>query len=116
MSSEPTMRGPVLELRVAVTTADYDRLVRFYREGLGLDPAALWANDGGQAVLFLMGRGTLEVFDELHAEAVDRIEVEQRVSGQVRFALQVPDLDAALDRLLAWGATLVHAPVVTPWG
>jgi methylmalonyl-CoA/ethylmalonyl-CoA epimerase len=38
------------------------------------------------------------------------------VSGQVRFALQVPNLDAALERLLAYGATLVHAPVVTPWG
>jgi catechol 2,3-dioxygenase-like lactoylglutathione lyase family enzyme len=90
--------------------------MRFYRDGLGLDPAALWANDGGQAVLFLMGRGTLEVFDERQAEVVDRIEAEQRVSGQVRFALRVPNLDAALERLLAWGATLVHAPVVTPWG
>ncbi|MDQ3707314.1 MAG: VOC family protein [Chloroflexota bacterium] len=116
MSSEPNGGGPVLELRVALTTSDYDRLVRFYRDGLGLDPAALWANDGGQAVIFLMGRGTLEVFDERQAEVVDQIEAEQRVSGQVRFALRVPDLDAALERLLAWGATLVHAPVVTPWG
>ncbi|HEX8229692.1 MAG TPA: VOC family protein [Chloroflexia bacterium] len=116
MSSEPGGGGPVLELRVALTTSDYDRLVRFYRKGLGLDPAALWANDGGRAVLFLMGRGTLEVFDERQAEVVDQIEAEQRVSGQVRFALRVPNLDAALERLLAWGATLVHAPVVTPWG
>ncbi|MEA2575601.1 MAG: hypothetical protein QOH93_2899 [Chloroflexia bacterium] len=116
MSLEPHAEGPVLELRVALTTADYDRLVRFYTEGLGLDPAALWANDGGKAVLFVMGRATLEVFDERHAEAVDEIEAERRVSGQVRFALRVPNLDAALERLLAHGATLVHAPVVTPWG
>lgn len=116
MSSEPSGGGPVLELRVALTTSDYDRLVRFYREGLGLDSAALWANDGGQAVIFLMGRGTLEVFDERQAEVVDQIEAEQRVSGQVRFALRVPNLDAALERLLAWGASMVHAPVVTPLG
>ncbi|MDQ5823183.1 MAG: VOC family protein [Chloroflexota bacterium] len=116
MASEPTEGGPVLELRVALTTSDYDRMMRFYRDGLGLDPAALWANDGGQAVIFLMGRGTLEVFDERQAEVVDRIEAEQRVSGQVRFALRVPNLDAALERLLAWGASMVHTPVVTPWG
>jgi uncharacterized glyoxalase superfamily protein PhnB len=30
--------------------------------------------------------------------------------------MQVPDLDSALERLLAHGATLVHPPVVTPWG
>jgi uncharacterized glyoxalase superfamily protein PhnB len=28
----------------------------------------------------------------------------------------VPDLDAALQRSLAHGATLVHPPVATPWG
>ena len=59
---------------------------------------------------------TLEVFDEKQAETIDQIEVGRRISGQVRFALQVPDLDAAMDRLLAHGATLVHSPVVTPWG
>jgi catechol 2,3-dioxygenase-like lactoylglutathione lyase family enzyme len=116
MSSEPNTGGPVLEMRVALTTPDYDRLVRFYREGLGLEPAALWANDGGQAVMFLMGRATLELFDERQAEVVDEIEAERRVSGQVRFAFRVPNLDDALERLLAHGATLVHAPVVTPWG
>jgi uncharacterized glyoxalase superfamily protein PhnB len=34
----------------------------------------------------------------------------------VRFALQVPDLHAAMQRLLANGATLVHPPIKTPWG
>jgi methylmalonyl-CoA/ethylmalonyl-CoA epimerase len=116
MSSEPDAEGPVLELRVALTTSDYERLVRFYREGLGLDPAALWANEGGQAAMFLMGRATLEVFDERQAEVIDELEAGRRVSGRVRFALCVPDLDAALERLLAQGASLVHAPVVTPWG
>ena len=116
MSSEPTEGQPVLELRVALTTSDYERLVRFYREGLGLDPAALWANDGGQAAMFLMGRASLEVFDERQAEVIDELEAGRRASGQVRFALQVPNLDVALERLLAHGATLVHAPVVTPWG
>jgi uncharacterized glyoxalase superfamily protein PhnB len=69
-----------------------------------------------RALLIEMGRGTLEIFDEPHAEKVDAIEAGRRVSGRIRFALQVPDLDAAIARLLAHGATLVHAPIVTPWG
>ena len=109
------MTPPVLELRVALTTSDYERLVRFYTEGLGLEPAALWA-DAGKAMLLELGRATIEIFDEDHAEEVDRIEVGQRVSGLVRFAIQVPDVDAALKRVLAHGATLVHEPVMTPWG
>jgi catechol 2,3-dioxygenase-like lactoylglutathione lyase family enzyme len=105
-----------MELRVALTTADYDRLVRFYTAGLGLEPAQLWHNGQGRALIIDMGRATLEIFDEAQAETIDGIEVGRRVSGPVRFALQVPDLDAAIARLLAHGATLVHAPVATPWG
>jgi len=112
----PDPNQTVLELRIAVTTADFERLVNFYCLGLGLEPAQFWENDGGRALLLEMGKASLEIFDEAQAEAIDRIEVGQRVSGPVRFALQVPDLEAAVARLLAHGATLVHAPVVTPWG
>jgi uncharacterized glyoxalase superfamily protein PhnB len=56
------------------------------------------------------------VFDEKQADTIDQLEVGRRISGQIRFALQVPDLDAAMERLIAHGATLVHHPVVTPWG
>ena len=63
-----------------------------------------------------MGNATLEVFDERQAEVIDQLEVGKRVSGPIRFALQVPDLKSALERLLAHGATLVHPPVTTPWG
>lgn len=108
--------SPILELRVALTTRDYERLVKFYCAGLGLEPAAVWNNDGGRALMLEMGRATLELFDERQAEVIDQLEAGRRLSGQVRFALQVPDLDAALERLLANGATLVHPPVTTPWG
>lgn len=107
---------PILQLRVAVTTSDYERLVKFYCDGLGLEPAAIWNNDGGRALMLEMGQATLELFDERQAEVIDQLEVEKRVSGPFRFALQVSDLDAAVQRLTAHGATPVHAPVVTPWG
>lgn len=106
----------IFELRVAITTQDYERLVKFYCLGLGIEPAAVWNNDGGKALMLNMGNATLEIFDERQAEVIDNLEVGKRVSGQVRFALQVPDLKAAMERMLANGATLVHEPVVTPWG
>ncbi len=110
------MPDPVFELRVAITTQDYDRLVKFYCDGLGIEPAAIWNNDGGRALMLQMGNATLELFDEKQAEVIDQLEAGKRVSGAIRFALQVPDLNSAMERLLAHGATLVHPPVRTPWG
>ncbi len=107
---------PILELRVALTASDYERSVKFYCEGLGLEPAQFWNNSQGRALVLDMGHATLEVFDEVQARTVDQIETEGRTSGQIRFALQVPDLKAAMERLLAHGARLVHPPVITPWG
>ena len=106
---------PIFEMRVAITAEDYDRLVDFYQKALGLDPAALWTSENGHAILFELGRATVEIFDPAHADEVDALEVGERVSGPIRFALQVPDVHAALERALAHGATLVHEPVVTPW-
>ena len=114
--STPDLVYPIIEFRVALTTRDYDRLAKFYTEGLGIEPAQIWSNNGGRALLLEMGKATMEIFDENQAEAIDQIEAGKRVSGQIRFALQVPDLQAAMERLLAQGATFVHPPVVTPWG
>ena len=63
-----------------------------------------------------MGKATLEIFDEIQAETIDQIEAGQRISGQIRFALQVPDVKTAMESLLAYGATLIHPPILTPWG
>ncbi|MCU0483657.1 MAG: VOC family protein [Chloroflexi bacterium] len=108
--------SPVMEMRVALTTSDFDRLEELYCAGLGLEPAQIWRNGQGRAVMIDMGRATLEIFDTTQAETVDGIEAGRRLSGRVRFAFQVPDLQAATERLLAHGARLVHPPVVTPWG
>ena len=107
---------PILELRVALTVKEFERSVKFYCEGLGIEPAALWNNGAGHALVLDMGKATLEIFDEAQAETIDQLEAEKRISGQIRFALQVPDLKAAMERLLAHGAILIHAPVMTPWG
>lgn len=116
MTPTPDPNHPILELRVALTVAEFERSMKFYCDGLGIEPAAIWNNDGGQALMLNMGNATLEIFDEKQAQVIDQLEAEKRVSGQIRFALQVPDLQAALKRLLDHGAILVHPPVITPWG
>ena len=114
--STPHSNHPVLELRVALTVSDYERSIKFYCDGLGIEPSAVWNNGQGRALVLELGKGTLELFDETQAEIIDQIEAEQRISGQVRFALQVPDVKAAMERLIAHGAMLVNPPVITPWG
>ena len=109
-------RPLVLELRVALTSAQFDRLASFYRDGLGLEPSEVWPVDQGQGLVLDLGKGMLEIFDEKRADIIDQVEVGSRVSGQIRFAIQVPDLKAAIERLQAHGATLVHSEVITPWG
>ena len=114
--SAPDSTYPILELRVALTVKDFERSIKFYCEGLGIEPAAIWNNDGGRALMLEMSRATLEIFDEAQAQAIDQIEAGKRLSGPIRFALQVRDLRSAMERLLDHGAVLVHPPVVTPWG
>lgn len=106
----------VLELRVALTSESFQQMADFYREGLGISPSQIWPEEQGRALVLDLGQATLEVFDEKQAETVDRTEVGTRVSGKVRFALRVPNLDAAMKRLNAHGAKIVHQPVQTPWG
>jgi predicted enzyme related to lactoylglutathione lyase len=110
------VKPPILQLRVALTAKDYEAVFAFYHEALGLDPAQDWSTEQARGLMFEMGRASLEIFDEAYASNVDQVEVGKRVSGPIRFALQVPDLDAALKRLTDKGATVLHEPVITPWG
>lgn len=105
---------PIPELRIALTVDDYDRAVAFYRDGLGLEPGDVWSGSG-RAQVFSGGKAMLEIFDSDYAKYVDDMEVGEQLSSKVRFAIQVPDIQAALDRALAHGGKLVHKPVLTPW-
>jgi len=106
----------VQEFRITLTVDDFDAAVRLYRDALGLPEVADWSSDQGRVLLLDAGRATLELFDEAQAAMVDDLEVGRRVSGKVRFALQVPDADAAAASLVDAGATVVAVAVLTPWG
>lgn len=110
------MTAPIIEFRVALTAEDYNKLVTFYEDALGLEATDIWTQADNKGVLYDMGRATLEILDKNSAATVDQIEAGKRVSGQIRFAFEVPDVEAALERALAKGAALVHEPIVTPWG
>jgi methylmalonyl-CoA/ethylmalonyl-CoA epimerase len=83
--------GNVTELRVALTVENFDQAVAFYRDALGLEQIADWSSATGRVVVLEAGRATLELFDTRQAESVDAIEAGRRVSGTVRFAVQVED-------------------------
>ena len=64
----------VTELRVALTVADFDEAVAFYRDALGLEQLADWSGEDGRVVLRSGGRATFEIFDQAQAEKVDATE------------------------------------------
>ena len=105
-----------MELRVVLTVPDFDEAASFYRDALGLEQLADWTSEDGRVILLDAGRATLELFDERQAESVDRIEAGRRVSGPVRLAIRVDDLDATASALATAGAEPVAEPVVPPWG
>lgn len=106
----------VTELRVALTVADFDQALAFYRDALGLEQIADWSSDDGRVVVLEAGRATLELLDEPQASLVDGIEAGRRVSGPVRLALEVPDSEELARRLVDAGAEQAAPPVLTPWG
>jgi uncharacterized glyoxalase superfamily protein PhnB len=106
----------ITELRVALTVAEFDEALAFYRDALGLRELADWSSEAGRVVILEAGRATLELLDEDQAATVDRIEAGDRVSGTVRLALKVTDSDAMARRLAAAGAEEAAPAVTTPWG
>ena len=103
-------------MRVVLTVPDFDEGVAFYRDAVGLEQLADWTGEDGRVILLDAGRATIELFDERQAETVDRIEAGRRVSGSVRLAFEVGDLDGARQRLLDAGASAEAEPVAPPWG
>lgn len=106
----------VTELRVALTVDDFDAALSFYRDALGLTEAADWSSAEGRVVLLEAGRATLELLDRPQADFVDRVEAGRRVTGRIRLATRVTDLETVVDRLVAAGAAPEAPLVETPWG
>lgn len=105
---------PILQMRVVITAPEYERLVTFYRDTLGLQQLDTFT-EHGRGVVLDCGRATLEILDESHSAWVDTVETGQPGDGAVRLALEVTDTEAVTSRLAAAGAEVIGAVATTPW-
>lgn len=117
MSAAPSDRRQVHELRLVVTTDDYDAAVTFYRDVLGMPVSAEYlSDDQGRVVILEAGAATLEIGDAHHGAYVDEVEVGRQVAGHLRVALRVGDTARMTSVAAEAGAEVVAPPTVTPWG
>jgi catechol 2,3-dioxygenase-like lactoylglutathione lyase family enzyme len=106
----------VRQLRVVVTTDDYDDALRFYRDVLGLPELGAFSGGHGHVSILDAGRATLELSDPAHADYIDEVEVGARVAGHIRIAFEIEHADETTRRLADAGATVLAEPTPTPWG
>ena len=106
----------IREVRVALTVDDFDEAKALYADALNLPTVEEWDEPEGRGAIFAGGRATVEVVDSAQAELIDRIEAGERVSGPVRLALHVSDVEATAASLSERGAETLSGPVSTPWG
>jgi catechol 2,3-dioxygenase-like lactoylglutathione lyase family enzyme len=105
------------EVRIALTVERFDEAVQFYRDRLGLPVVKQWQTVEGSGVILTLGRHTtLELFDASQAAFVDQMEVGKRVSGPVRLALSVQDVEAGTEMFQQAGALVLSQPKTMPWG
>jgi len=82
----------------ALSSADFDKSVKFYTEGLGMKPVAFWGENEGRAALLDIGDGShVEIFANGNAD-------EQKNEKIVHFAFTTTDPDLAFNNAIAAGA------------
>jgi glyoxylase I family protein len=87
----------------ALKVVDFDAVVRFYQDGLGLKEKIRWGEGNGRAVMLDAGGGNyVEVF-----AGGDGAKPE---GGILHLALRTPDCDAALAAAVAAGAVVTMEP------
>lgn len=102
------MMGPmeVLSSRILIRPSDPDRSHRFYRDVLGLAVHREFGPPEHRGLVFFLGQGLLEVSGDSGGAR----------PGPVQIWLQVRDVHAEHDRLLAAGVTVTREPRQEPWG
>jgi predicted enzyme related to lactoylglutathione lyase len=105
-----------MQLRLVVEAEDFNEALAFYRDALGLPEQAAFQGDNDARVVILdAGRATLELCNTAQKEMIDAVEVGHPASPKIRVAFEVADTNGATTRLVEAGATLIAAPVETPW-
>ena len=108
---------PIREVRITLTVESFEEAVQFYRDGLGLAVVNQWQTAEGRGMILALGPNTtLELFDAAQAALVDQLEVGRRVSGPVRLAFHVQDVETGASAMQQAGAKLLSHPALMPWG
>ncbi|GAA3269749.1 hypothetical protein AAU01_22790 [Paenarthrobacter aurescens] len=116
MTTEPSAKSPVRQLRLVVEAEDYEAALTFFRDALGLPEQAVFEGDGDARVTILeAGRATLEIANPAQVRLIDRVEAEGQPSAKMRIAFEVDDSVAVTKDLLEAGGTLIAEPRETPW-
>jgi catechol 2,3-dioxygenase-like lactoylglutathione lyase family enzyme len=108
-----------MEQRVTLITLgvdDLERSLRFYRDGLGWTPSA--ASQPGEIAFFQLNGCVLGLWPR-HLLAEDAQVADGGGWGGIALAQNQrsrDEVDAAVARAVAAGATLLKAPVATEWG
>ncbi len=106
----------IRELRVALTVEDLDEAAALYRDTLGLTIVEEWSRPEGRGLILDAGPASIELLDQAETARVDRIEAGESVSGPVRLAFGVSNVEASASSLREGGARALNGPVHTPWG
>jgi catechol 2,3-dioxygenase-like lactoylglutathione lyase family enzyme len=96
----------VLSSRILLRPSDPQRTRRFYRDTLGLAIYREFGPAGDPALVFFLGQGLLEVSGSSPGEP----------GGSLGIWLQVRDVQAEHQRLVAAGVTVTREPRREPWG
>lgn len=112
--------NPVAQLRLIVETEDFENVVAFYRDALGLPEQEAFDGENGARVAILgVPAATLEIANPAQVRMIDDIEVGRPASRpfqlSIRVAFEVPDVVAVTAALAEAGAKLVAPPTETPW-
>lgn len=87
----------------ALKVVDFDKVVAFYRDGLGLTEKIGWGEGNSRAVMLDAGNGNyVEIFAGGDGKAPE--------GGILHLALRTPSCDAALARAVAAGAVVTMEP------
>jgi glyoxylase I family protein len=90
---------------VAIRTADWERSLRFWQEGMGFRLAVQWSDPPRRACMLDTGDGNyLEIFERDPAEGIPS------EAAILHFCFRTDDLSASLERARAAGAEVTLEP------
>ena len=86
---------------------DYEAALRFYGEGLGLPVEYSWDRGADKGTFFRAAAGIVEVVSDA---------MNLRGPNKLGICIEVDDVDAVYQRILASGVTVEQAPSERSWG